>query len=859
MLERFCRHKLVCFIGLILIGSLFSLHGYSQDKDEDHVKSSFILNFIEETSWGTKIDTFHIAIVGNNNISSILKELSNDLSVKGKPFVVYAYPSLQVSKKMELIYLPLKFQYGISGIEGRNILTVTDNGEKANEASIYFSRSNEDKIEYNLNLDKFKKSKLTPSAKLLMYGGYKEEAFGMIEQAEKDLQLQLIKLHDRDQVIKKKEEQIVELANKMKMLERQIFLREKNILRLKNESELNQQSVSSHKSQLDSLRVSYGSEKNLAQQSLLELQKAELRFYKIQDSLIQYQSSLNEKANEIDVNNKILKEQSDKIEEQTQKLSKLDSQLKQSEFYFWGIVGVVFIILVIVFFLFRENKMKHKNLLIIEEQNQKVIEASLHKDEFIANLTHEVRTPLNAITGYTNLLLSKTLDKGNKSYLQKVLLSSNNLLAIINDILDLSKIEAGKIEFEGINFDFHSLIQNTFDSMKIIAESKQLRYTLNFDTNLPEYVNSDPTRINQVLLNLLSNAIKFTDKGSVELNIKLIEINDGKSSILFEIRDSGKGIQEDKLETIFESFTQEDESTSRKYGGTGLGLTISQRIIKLMGGTIEVRSELNKGSEFSFVLELNNADAAGVFYNENNTITIEGIEEKTIVIADDEKMNRELFQEQFFLWNPNVKIDVAKDGKQLVDLVVKNGYDLVLTDIRMPELNGIDATKQILNINPKMKIIGVSANAMDRDVQECLDAGMSDYITKPVNFNELLISIAKQLKLNFNIESGEGEQENNEYFQRMKLLSDSNEEFNDLKQNLIDEVDEILKNADKEISYFDAHSLLNKVIYVNDVELIEKARSLEKSVKADDEPNILIKLQELKQDWGKIKIILLAD
>jgi CheY-like chemotaxis protein len=357
-------------------------------------------------------------------------------------------------------------------------------------------------------------------------------------------------------------------------------------------------------------------------------------------------------------------------------------------------------------------------------------------------------------------------------------------------------------------------------------------------------------------LNLLSNDIKFTEKGIVVLQITLVNSDKYSSSILFTVKDSGKGINKNKLHLIFESFTQEDASTTRKYGGTGLGLTISQKIINLMGSKIQVKSILNKGSEFSFILNLKNSQTSSILNNEDNHVEIDEIETKKIVIADDEQMNRDLLIEQFKHWNPQLTIDFAIDGKELVNLVAKNSYDIILTDVRMPKLSGIDATIQIKNINPSIVIIGVSANAIDHDIKECLDAGMNDYVTKPINFNQLLIKIAKHLNLKYRVIKNETSSFNNKYFARVRDISENKQEHKETVVNLTSEIDEIIKNLTAKTDYPIAHSLLNKVIYVNDPKLLNICRTYESAVK-NKSSEVQENIEVIKTYWIELLPVIL--
>jgi len=366
---------------------------------------------------------------------------------------------------------------------------------------------------------------------------------------------------------------------------------------------------------------------------------------------------------------------------------------------------------------------------------------------FLANMSHEIRTPMNAIVGMTSLLSETGLTKKQEDYLKAIQTSGDNLLVIINDILDISKIESGKLEIENINFDFRELINNTKRSIELKAEEKDLLFTLDIKNDVPSVLISDPVRLNQVLINLLGNSIKFTKKGSVSLSCSVMEVENEKAKIKFEVKDTGVGIEATKLEKIFESFSQEDESTTRKFGGTGLGLSISKQLVALLGGELSVKSELGEGSNFYFVLNL----PIGKKTIKKKKIIIDTetnpLKNKKVLLVEDNEINRFLATTVLGKWDLNV--DLAEDGKKAVDKVQANSYDVVLMDIQMPVMGGVEAT-QIIRKQLKMDIpiIALTANAVKGDREEFLAAGMDDYISKPFDasilFNKMISFIVNK-------------------------------------------------------------------------------------------------------------------
>jgi len=366
--------------------------------------------------------------------------------------------------------------------------------------------------------------------------------------------------------------------------------------------------------------------------------------------------------------------------------------------------------------------------------------AALSKSQFLSTMSHEIRTPMNAVIGFTHLLLQMNPREDQMEYLKMMKFSAENLLVLINDILDFSKIEAGKIEFEEADFSIKQLIGNIRMALLQKAAEKDIQLKLLIDHDLPDAVVGDPVRLGQILTNLISNAVKFTKKGKVTIVASLSEKTNHHTIIDFEVADTGIGIAPDKLENIFESFTQASSDTTRKFGGTGLGLTITKRLLELMGSEIKVTSELGKGSVFHFSLQLKNSSKQFIgVVKEESHIEIRSLKGVKILIAEDNQVNVILAKQYMKLWD--VECDVAENGEIAYTLVQTNDYDIVLMDLQMPEMDGYQATRAIRELPgdkyKKLPIIALTASAM-LDIQDlAFTVGMNDYVSKPFNPNEL--------------------------------------------------------------------------------------------------------------------------
>lgn len=370
------------------------------------------------------------------------------------------------------------------------------------------------------------------------------------------------------------------------------------------------------------------------------------------------------------------------------------------------------------------------------------------KEQFLANMSHEMRTPLHAIFGITNLMLDSPLEEKQRQYIELVKSSTDHLLVIINDILDFSKIEAGKMIFEESEFSIFDLISNLCQTLQFRIEEKNLEFDCQIDQNLPEMIIGDSVRLNQILINLLINAIKFTEKGKIALTVSLDEETNNKVTIGFKVSDTGIGIPGDKLDHIFESFTQVSQDTTRKFGGTGLGLTITRKLVHLQGGTLQVSSKLDVGSTFDCKIKYKKGKALAAKHIGSLTkkVAIQDLGKLKILIVEDNKVNQLVTSETIKKWGKSLTIDIAENGVDAVNKVKTENYDLVIMDIQMPVMDGLDATVKIrTELNPPncyVPIMAMTAYATTGEAEKCFTAGMNEYISKPFDPKELYQKLA---------------------------------------------------------------------------------------------------------------------
>lgn len=392
-----------------------------------------------------------------------------------------------------------------------------------------------------------------------------------------------------------------------------------------------------------------------------------------------------------------------------------------------------------------QSKQLKSNIDILKQSKKEAEDANKAKTEFLANMSHEIRTPLNGVIGFSDLLMQSNLTETQMEYMNTVNTSAKTLLDVVNDILDFSKIEAGKLELDIDNFKIKLLSNQVIEAIKYQTIQKKLELNITLSDNLPHVVKGDKMRLRQILINLLGNAIKFTNKGFIELKIETIAVHkNGTNTIRFSVIDTGIGIDKRNQEKIFEAFTQEDSTTTRRFGGTGLGLTISNKLLGLMKSKLNVVSELGKGSTFYFDVnfEVNDESVLGT----DNNATDHGLllknmgnselkQDTTILIVDDNSVN--IFLSKILVKKilPNAIIYEAVNGLDAVNKYSEQRPDIILMDVQMPVMNGYEATEAIRKLENsgfRTPIIGLTAGVLLGEKEKCIDAGMDEYVSKPV-------------------------------------------------------------------------------------------------------------------------------
>jgi len=508
-----------------------------------------------------------------------------------------------------------------------------------------------------------------------------------------------------------------------------------------------------------------------------------------------------------------------------------------------------------------------------EEAKTIALEASMAKSRFLANMSHEIRTPISGILGMAEMTITTGLTREQREHMDMIRDAARSLLAIVNDVLDISKIEAEKMELKPEDFELRPEIDRLVRPFEVLAEQKNVLLRHSIDRTVPEMIHGDPDRLGQILRNLLSNALKFTERGLIELTVETAEQAEERACLLFTVSDTGEGIPEDKLDTIFDSFTQADSSIRKKHQGTGLGLTISKELVEMMDGNIGVESEVDKGTTFSFTAWFNVPAACPIAPCEEPALAPEGLH-CNILLAEDNPLNQRFLTH--FLTMFGHTITIAGNGIEAVRAMEREGrtFDLVLMDIQMPEMGGIEAARIIRESNgrlydPEIPIIALTAYAMKGDKERMLKAGMDDYVSKPVDMKLLSAVIARSVAKKKDSPRWSAPKPTRAPrthlvdFDMESLIARFDGNISLLKEILdlfLEEADDKVRKLDRGVRHKDPdelghafHSITNIASHVMAMDIVERSRNLERFCHQGNIEDAIAGAFELKQLFIALK------
>ncbi|MCD0466698.1 ATP-binding protein [Flavobacterium sp. ENC] len=551
----------------------------------------------------------------------------------------------------------------------------------------------------------------------------------------------IIKKQDNNSILKAKADSYYQLG----LLKNQLKQNDSAIIYFDNALEINAKSNDLAQKSKIILAISqyYKKQRNfdLAYSYLDEHYQIENYILKIKNAKLDVNEFEKFKKNQ-SINKTLKRENEEKIQLKTYRYSKLVSILA---------IALISILSLLSLALYKNNIIRNQNNLLLREKNKELIlaknkaeKASQARSEFLSTVSHELRTPLNAINGITHLLLEDNPKKTQLKYLESLKFSGNYLTTFINEILEINKIDSTKVEIENISFNLKELLFNIQSSLKELATANKNYFNLEIDKSIPDNLIGDPTKLSQIILNLINNALKFTQNGHVSVIAKLYAIENDNATVYFEIVDTGIGIPEDKLQTVFESFSQGSIEVNRKYGGTGLGLTIVKKLIELLGGEIKLKSEVDKGSTFTFRLDFRINKEPLEIKEEAKSYSDEQLKNKSILLIEDNKINQMITRKM--LENKAISCEIIDNGEDAVELLKIRKFDMILMDVHLPGINGTTATKQIREFDKITPIIALTAISLDENRDMLLSFGMNDVITKPFVPDEFYSIIATFLE-----------------------------------------------------------------------------------------------------------------
>ena len=526
-----------------------------------------------------------------------------------------------------------------------------------------------------------------------------------------------------------------------------------------------------------------------------------------------------------------------------------------------GIMTAIAAVVILIADVNTRNKLE-KQLRIAKRQAD---QNAILKEQFMANMSHEIRTPMNSILGFSDLLDKTTLDKQQSEYLSAVKTSGANLLTIINDILDFSKIEAGKLNIEKISFNLIELIDSLKSMFIPKAQDKQIQLVVNIDAKTPTFIFGDPTRLTQILVNLISNAIKFTHHGEVSLTCIVSELNSEEVSLVFKIKDTGIGIPDDKINSVFERFNQGNTETTRKYGGNGLGLAIVKQLVEIQQGTISLNSKEGLGSEFLVKLKypISQENQIQKIEDGNDFFKISTKRPLYVLLVEDHILNQKLALT--YLTNFGLIVDLAENGLEAIEKFKTKLYDLVLMDIQMPVLDGYHAALQIRrDLKSTVPIIAMTANIMADEREKCYSFGMNDYLSKPFKevdlYNIVNQYIGNKDKIDVHAPSHQSNVTSSESIinhDHLKTLSRGNAKFIKeiidifLEQNPIeiDELETAINNKDFLTIRTVSHKMKTSIGFIGIDQLLPELTKIEKLALNESE------LNSIQSIFSQVKVV----